>query len=234
MFYFDPLYMLVMAVSLVLSLWATAKVKMAFARYRNVPASKGLTGAEVAEQLLTQAGVNARVGAVAHRSLLGGDGGDLMDHYDPRTREVNLSPSVHKGTSVAAYGIAAHEVGHAIQHAQGYAPLAIRNAIAPAAAFGSNLSYFLIFIGFMMSAFSLVKIGILFFIVVVAFQLITVPVELDASRRAKVLLRETGFIVGDEGKGVAAVLDAAALTYLAAAATALLNLAYLLLRARDR
>ncbi|MBI4212172.1 MAG: zinc metallopeptidase [Deltaproteobacteria bacterium] len=234
MFYFDPLYMVVMLVSLGASLWATAMVKSAFAKYRKIPSTNGLTGREIAERILAQSGVSAAVSTVDRRSFFGGDGGDLTDHYDPRDRTVRLSPQVYGGTSIAAQAIAAHEVGHAIQHARAYTPLTLRNAIAPVAGFGSNISYFLIMIGFVMNTLSLVKLGILFFAIVVAFQLITLPVEFDASRRAKQLLQHMGIIVGNEGKGVAAVLNAAALTYVAAAATALLNLAYLLLRARER
>lgn len=235
MFYMDPLYLFVMFFSLVLSLWATAKVKGAFARYRKVSSESGLTGAEVAQRMLHAAEIHAHVGPVTRRARfgMGGDGGDLSDHYDPRTKSVHLSPHVYTGSSIAAQAIAAHEVGHAIQHAQGYAPLKFRNLITPVAAFGSNISYFLILIGFVMNALSLVKIGILLFGIAVVFQLITVPVELDASRRAKEFLLQSGIIQPTEQKGVAAVLNAAALTYVAAAATALLNLAYLILRARE-
>lgn len=234
-FYFDPLYMVVMLVGLVLSLWASAKVKSAFNRYKQVPAGFGITGAQVAQRILQRAGVNCDIEPVHHRSFFGGDGGDLTDHYDPRSKTVRLSPQVYSGNSLAAYGIAAHEVGHAIQHAQGYTLLQIRNTIVPVANIGSQMSYWFIILGFMMNALSLVKFGIILFGAAVLFQIITVPVEFDASRRAKKYLRELNLVgSNEEAKGVAAVLDAAALTYVAAAATAILNLAYLILRYNGR
>lgn len=235
MFYFDPLYMIVMAIGLAMSVWASAKVKNAFKRYKEVPASFGITGAQVAQRILQRAGVNCEIEPVQQRSFFHNDGGDLSDHYDPRSKTVRLSPQVFSGSSVAAYGIAAHEVGHAIQHAQGYQLLMLRNAIVPIANIGSQMSYWLILIGFMLHTLALAKLGIILFSAAVFFQLITVPVELDASRRAKKYLRELGLTSStEEAKGVAAVLDAAALTYVAAAATALLNLLYLIMRFNDR
>lgn len=234
-YYFDPLYMVVMAIGLAMSVWASAKVKGAFNRYKAVPASFGITGAQVAQRILQRAGVNCDIEPVQQRSFFHNDGGDLSDHYDPRSKTVRLSPQVFSGNSVAAYGIAAHEVGHAIQHAQGYQLLTIRNAIVPIANIGSQMSYWLILLGFMLHTLALAKLGIILFSAAVFFQLITVPVELDASRRAKKYLRELGFTSStEEAKGVAAVLDAAALTYVAAAATALLNLLYLIMRYNDR
>ena len=234
-FYFDPLYMVVMLVGVALSVWASAKVKGAFKRYKEVPASFGITGMQVAQRILQRAGVNCAIEPVQGRSFFGNDGGDLSDHYDPRSKTVRLSPSVYSGNSIAAYGIAAHEVGHAIQHAQGYKLLQIRNAIVPVANIGSQMSYWLIILGFMLHTLALAKLGIILFSAAVFFQIITVPVELDASRRAKKYLRELGLTTSvEESKGVAAVLDAAALTYVAAAATAILNLLYLIMRYNRR
>ncbi|PIR25565.1 MAG: hypothetical protein COX62_04385 [Deltaproteobacteria bacterium CG_4_10_14_0_2_um_filter_43_8] len=232
MFYIDPSYLIVMLVSLALSLFASSKVKSAFKKYKQVPAHGGLTGAEVAKRIMDYAGIRCDLEPTGKKSFFGGDGEGLDDHYDPKTKTVRLSPQVYGARSVAAYGIAAHEVGHAIQHAQGYKLLEFRNTIAPAAQLGSNFSYWLILIGFVLNSLSFIKIGIIFFAVVVVFQLITVPVEFDASKRAKKLLSELGLVHQAEADGVAAVLNAAALTYVAAAATAVLNLIYLILRSR--
>lgn len=232
LFYFDPLHILITLVALGFSLWATAKVKWAFAKYSKLPSAGGLTGAEVARRILEAQGiVDIPVEPTHHRQILGfGGDGILDDHYDPRKKTVRLSPQVFKGTSQAAVAIAAHEVGHAIQHALAYAPFKIRNVIAPVAAFGSSMAYVFILIGFMANAFALLKLGILFFSLAVAFQLITLPVEFDASTRAKRLLAEYGLVSSEDSKGVAKVLNAAALTYVAAAAAALLELLYLLFR----
>ncbi len=231
-FYFDPLHILITLVALGFSLWATAKVKWAFAKYSRLPAASGLTGGEVAKRILEAQGIHeVRLEPTRHHQHLGiGGDGILDDHYDPRTKTVRLSPQVYQGTSQAAVAIAAHEVGHAIQHAKAYAPFKIRNVIAPAAAFGSSMAYVFILIGFMANAFTFLKLGILFFSVAVAFQLVTLPVEIDASARAKKLLAEYGLVSTEDSQGVAKVLNAAALTYVAAAAAALLELLYLLFR----
>lgn len=233
MFYFDPLYMGVMVVGLILSLWATGKVKSSFARYSKLGASSGLTGAQVAQAILDQQGIEDVVVEQTCSHQFFGMGGDgiLDDHYDPRVRKVRLSPQVYQGTSQAAVAIAAHEVGHAIQHTKAYAPFKLRSAIAPAAALGSNMAYFLLMFGFIFHSLGMIRLGILMFAVAVAFQFITLPVEYDASRRAKRLLANYGLISGSDAKGVAGVLDAAALTYVAAAAAALLNLLYFMFRA---
>lgn len=232
MFYFDPLHILITLVALGFSLWATGKVKWAFAKYSRLPAYSGLTGAEVAKRILETQGIHdVSIEPTRHHQILGmGGDGILDDHYDPRVKKVRLSPQIYQGTSQAAVAIAAHEVGHAIQHARAYAPFKIRNVIAPAAAFGSSMAYVFILIGFFMHAFAMVKLGILFFSLAVAFQLITLPVEFDASARAKRLLAEYGLVSSEDSQGVAKVLNAAALTYVAAAAAALLELLYLLYR----
>ncbi len=232
MFYFDPLYMMITLVGLAFSLWATGKVKWAFAKYSKLPAYGGFTGAQIAAKILEAQGiVDVKVEPTRSHQFLGmGGDGILDDHYDPRIKTVRLSPQVYQGTSQAAVAIAAHEVGHAIQHARAYAPFKLRNVIAPAAAFGSNMAYFFLMIGFFMHAMAMVKVGIILFAIAVFFQLVTLPVEFDASRRAKKLLAEYSLISPHDAKGVAGVLDAAALTYVAAAAAALLNLLYFLLR----
>ena len=232
MFYFDPFYMLVTLAALVMSLWATAKVKWAFAKYSKIPASSGLSGAEVATLILERQGItNVSVSPTRGMNFLGMRGdGILDDHYDPMKKAVHLSPAVYQGTSQAAVAIAAHEVGHAIQHARAYGLFQLRSVIAPAAMFGSNAAYFFLMLGFLFHTFSWIKIGILLFAVAVVFQLITVPVEWNASQRAKRLLREYGVVQGADSAGVAKVLNAAALTYVAAAAAALLQLLYFLFR----
>lgn len=233
MFYFDPLYMMVMLVGLGLSLWASGRVKWALAKYSRLPAACGLTGAEVARQILQTQGIHdVDVESVQTRSFLGmGGDGMLMDHYDPRVKKVRLSPQIYSGTSQAAVAVAAHEVGHALQHARGYAPFRLRGAMVPAATLGSNAAYLLLMLGFIMHAMALVKLGILLFSVAVAFQFVTLPVEWDASNRAKRLLTQYALVSPADSKGVAGVLNAAALTYVAAAAAALLNLLYYLFRA---
>lgn len=224
--------MLITLVALGFSLWATAKVKWAFAKYARLPAYSGLTGAEVAQRILEAQGIlDVKIEPTRRSQILGlGGDGILDDHYDPRSKMVHLSPQVFQGTSQASVAIAAHEVGHAIQHAKAYAPFKIRSVIAPAAAFGSSMAYFFILIGFFVHALSMVKLGILFFGLAVFFQFITLPVEIDASARAKKLLAEYGLVSGEDSQGVTQVLNAAALTYVAAAAAALLELLYLLYR----
>ena len=232
MFYFDPLYMVMMLAGLVMSIWATTKVKANFAKYSKIPSSGGLTGAEVARRILQENGIHdVAVEPTRSRQFLGmGGDGIIDDHYDPRTKKVCLSPQVYQGNSQAAIGIAAHEVGHAIQHAVGYSAFKVRSSIAPAAALGSNMAYFFLMFGFIFHSMGMIKVGILMFSIAVAFQFVTLPVEFDASRRAKKLLVEYNLASGSDSVGVAKVLDAAALTYVAAAAAALLNLIYFLIR----
>ncbi|MCB9786862.1 MAG: zinc metallopeptidase [Deltaproteobacteria bacterium] len=220
--FFDPMYMLLLLVTGGLSMFAQLKVKSAFSKWSKVGTRGGRTGAMVARQILEQSGIyDVQVEKV---------GGFLSDHYDPRTRTLRLSPQVYDSTSVAAVGVAAHEVGHAIQHARAYWPLQVRSFLAPAAAFGGNISMFVIMGGALLSMFGLIKIGIALFAVTVAFVLITLPVEFDASNRAKALLPQLGITQGEEGRGVASVLNAAALTYLAAAIAAVGQLLYFLMR----
>jgi len=223
MLVFDYTYMLLMAPALLLAIYAQAKVKSAVSRYGRVRTGTGLTGAGAARRILDAYGLgHVRVEQ---------SGGFLSDHYDPRSRTLRLSPDIYQTPSVAAVGIAAHEAGHALQHASGYALLKLRNAIVPTARFGSWLAFPMIFIGFLFSLKGLATAGFLLFCALVLFQVVTLPLELDASNRAKRLIAEMGIIQGaDEKEGVSKVLNAAAMTYLAATITALVQLLYFAMR----
>jgi uncharacterized protein len=220
MFFWDPTFLIVIPGAL-LALYAQFRVQSAYGRYSQVPIHNGLTGAQVAEEILRRNGL-ARVQVERIDGV-------LSDHYDPRTRVLRLSSGVYDGASVASVGVAAHETGHAIQHAQAYAPLAVRSAIVPVSQFGSWLAWPLFFIGFFFHSGTLMQLGILIFSTAVAFTLVTLPVEFDASGRAMRVLRAEGLVTADELVGVRAVLNAAALTYVAAAAVAILQLLRLLL-----
>ena len=220
--FFDPTMILVL-IGVILSLAASAKVKSTFARYSKVRSMTGMTGAEAAQRLLNSQGIyDVTVRRVP---------GSLSDHYDPRTRTVNLSDDVYSSTSVAAIGVAAHECGHAIQHAVGYAPLNFRSALVPIANFGSQISWPLILIGILIGGFGspIVQLGIILFSLAVLFQLVTLPVEFNASSRAVRLLDSTGILSGNEVDGTRRVLGAAALTYVAAAAGSILQLLRLII-----
>ncbi len=221
--FFDPLYLMLLGPAMLLALWAQFKVKRAYKRYSEVPTARGVTGAEVAREIL-------RANGIADVPIEVADG-FLSDHYDPRSRTLRLSSGVYHGRSVAAAGIAAHEVGHAIQHARAYGPLVLRNTLAPVAMLGSNLAMILLMVGLFLKAMGLVYLGIIAFSAAVVFTLITLPVEFDASRRAKELLPQLGLVTSGERDGVASVLNAAALTYVAAAISAVLQLVYFLIRA---
>ena len=215
--YFDPTYVLVI-LGVIICLAASAKMRSTFNKYSRVRSRTGMTGREAAEYVLRSAGIyDVRVEHV---------GGNLTDHYDPRTKTVNLSQSVFNSSSVAAIGVAAHECGHAIQDNESYVPLRLRTAIVPAANLGSQLSWPLILIGILIGGFGspLVEIGILLFSLAVLFQLVTLPVEYNASARAVKLLDSQGILGGQEVDGTRKVLNAAALTYVAAAATSILQL----------
>ena len=214
---FDPTIGLVL-IGVIISLWAQGRVTSTFNRYSRVRSMTGMTGAEAAKRLLNSQGIyDVTVRPVA---------GNLTDHYDPRTKTVNLSQSVFNSSSVAAIGVAAHECGHAIQDNESYVPLRLRTAIVPAANLGSQLSWPLILIGILIGGFGspLVEIGILLFSLAVLFQLVTLPVEYNASARAVKLLDSQGILGGQEVDGTRKVLNAAALTYVAAAATLILQL----------
>src|SRR4051812_34531754 len=222
-FGFDPLYFVFLAPALLLSAWASWKVQQAYAEARRIGASSGYSGAEAAEAILARSGLAAVRLEVAE--------GYLSDHYDPRQRVLRLSPDVYQGRSLAALGIAAHEAGHALQDATGYPLLKFRNGIVPLAAWGGNLSWILILLGFALSSLNLVLIGIAEFSLAVVFQVVTLPVEYDASRRARQALGTLGLIAPGEEPIVRRVLSAAALTYVAATMTSILTLLYYLVRA---
>lgn len=216
-FGYDSMYFLVL-IAFIFSMVAQAKVSGTFNKFSKVRNRRGLTGAQVAAQMLQNAGIyDVSVQRVA---------GNLTDHYDPRTKTLRLSQSVYDSTSVAALGVAAHETGHAIQHDVGYAPLALRSFFVPLANFGSHLAIPLIIIGFIFGGggSTLVMLGILFFSLSVAFTLITLPVEFNASSRAIRLLVDDGFLDTDEIGGAKKVLSAAAMTYVAAAFAAVAQL----------
>jgi uncharacterized protein len=220
-FLFDPT-MIFMIPGIILTLWAQAKVSSAFNKYSQVSSRSGATGAQVARDILDRAGLG--------RVTVEQTPGQLTDHYDPRAGVLRLSEGVYGSRSIAALGIAAHESGHAIQHAENYSALVLRTAIAPAAATGSQLGIWLFMIGFFISAFShgsfgwLIDVGLILFSVAVVFTLVTLPVEFNASKRAIAILEKGGYLQSDEIPDARKVLDAAALTYVAAAATAVLTL----------
>lgn len=223
MFYFDPLYLVMILPALLLSAWASWATRSRFEKWSRVPARSGATGASVARYVLDQNGLSD-VGIVAVP-------GTLSDHYDPRSRVVRLSEPVYYGHSISSVAVAAHETGHAIQHARRYAPFALRSLSVPLASIGSNLGMIIIFAGFLLSFTKIVWLGILLFGGTVLFQVITLPVELDASSRAKKELDRLGLVGADERPGIASVLNAAAMTYVGAALSALSTLAYYVLRA---
>ncbi len=218
-------YILVVA-AMMIAMFAQSRVQGTYAKYSQVQARSGQTGADVARDILYRAGLDqVKVEMVEGR---------LSDHYDPRARVVRLSREVFAGRSLAAFGIAAHETGHALQHHESYAPLAVRGAILPVVSIGSKMAFPLFLIGMLMSFNPLMNAGILLFSAVVFFQLVTLPVEFNASNRAVELLDSGGYITGDEAGPVKQMLRAAGFTYLAATAVALANLARLLLLRNSR
>jgi uncharacterized protein len=223
MFGIDPLYWMMMAPVFILSLFASFSVKAAYNKYSKVSTASGMTGAEAAREILRRNGLSGV--AVTETQ------GFLSDHYDPAKKVVRLSPQNYRGNSVAAIGVAAHETGHALQHAAAYGPLMLRNTMVPIASIGSSFSWIIIFAGFIMGAMGLVKAGIILFSMVVFFQLVTLPVEFNASARAKQILVAQGFLSSGEIAGVSKVLSAAAMTYVAAAASSIMTLLYFLVRA---
>jgi Zn-dependent membrane protease YugP len=221
--FFDPLYFLFLAPGILLALWAQWRVKSAYWEASQIAPRSGYNGAQAANAMLHTAGVNG----VAVEPV----GGVLSDHYDPGSKVLRLSSDVYAGRSLAAVGIAAHEAGHAIQDATRYPLLVARGLLVPLASFGSNISWLLIVIGFLLASFHLVMAGIIAFGTTVVFQIVNLPVEFDASRRARLALVEGGLVTPDEEREVAKVLNAAALTYVAATLTGILTLLYFLFRA---
>jgi Zn-dependent membrane protease YugP len=220
--WFDPMYLLFLAPGILLALWAQFRVKSAFDEASRIPARSRLSGAEAADAVMHAAGV--------HGVEIEPVEGFLSDHYVPGKKILRLSPPIYQGRSLAALGIAAHESGHAIQDAQRYPLLVMRNALVPIASFGSNASWIILIIGFALSSMMMIKIGIAAFAAVVVFQLINLPVEFDASRRARLALVDGGLIDRDEDVVVKRVLSAAAMTYVAATLTSVLTLLYFLFR----
>lgn len=220
---FDPLYLIFMIPALLLSLFASFRTKSAFNKYSKVRVASGMTGAQAAQRLLDGAGIRD-VKIVPHEGM-------LSDHYNPVTKTLALSEQVFSVPSVAAVGVACHEAGHAIQHAQAYKPLWLRSALVPTANIGSTLGYIVMTLGLFMSSANMVLFGAVLFSAVLLFQIVTLPVEFDASARAKKLASANGIVLAHERDGMDRVLNAAAMTYVAAAISTLLTLLYFLLRA---
>ncbi|WP_054694652.1 zinc metallopeptidase [Syntrophomonas palmitatica] len=214
-------YLMFILPALIISIYAQFKVSSTFKRYSEVRSSRGITGAEAARTILARNGL----GGIGLEAVAG----NLSDHYDPTARTVRLSESVYGSNSIAAIGVAAHEAGHAIQHQQKYGPLELRHAIVPITNFASSASYFILFLGMIIQSANLLLVGIILFSAVVLFHLVTLPVELNASRRAVAQLSEAALITSSEVPMVKKVLGAAAFTYLAAVLAALSNLLYYIL-----
>jgi Zn-dependent membrane protease YugP len=220
--YFDPLYLLLALPGFLLSLWASFRVKSAFKKYSQVRTMRGLTGAQAAQEMLRYAGIGDVTIVRAQ--------GVLSDNYNPFNKTLNLSEPVYDSDSIAAVGVATHEAGHAIQHARAYKPLWLRSTLVPTAKIGSGIGYFIMLIGLYMASTNMVMVGAVLFSAVLLFQIVTLPVEFNATNRAKALVVENGIISPQERPGMDAVLDAAALTYVAAAVSTLLTLFYFLMR----
>lgn len=218
-------YLIFMLPALLLGLWAQFKVKSTFSKYKNINNSRGMTGEEAARMILDKNGLSyVRIERVS---------GELTDHYDPRDNVIRLSSSVYHSTSIGAIGVAAHEAGHAVQHAEEYTPIKLRNAIIPVCNFGSSVGPVMIVIGCLFSGQfgrSLIFLGILLFSMVALFQLVTLPVEFDASSRALSVIRDSGMFADKDYKGAKKVLSAAAMTYVAALITSILQILYYVTR----
>lgn len=229
--FIDPLYLMFMIPPLLFALLASWRTRSAFKKYSRVRTLSGLTGAQAAQRLLASAGIRD-VAVVPHHGM-------LSDHYNPATKKLALSQEVYGTPSVAAVGVACHEAGHAIQHAAGYKPLALRSALVPTANIGSSIGYFVMFGGLVLMMFTgntqfgqqIVLFGAVLFSAVLLFQLVTLPVEFDASNRAKRLAVEHGIVLPQERQGMDRVLNAAAMTYVAAVVSTIGTLLYFLLRA---
>jgi len=215
------LYLLISLPALILGLWAQAKVQGAYNKYSKVPTSNGMTGADVARHILNSNGLtNVEIRQTS---------GMLSDNYDPRNKTLNLSAGVYQSNSIAAAGVAAHESGHAIQHKNSYGPLKIRSLMVPTVQIGSWLGPVLFFIGYIFSNYNLAVLGLIMFILIALFTIVTIPIEIDASKRAKAILVNEGILYTGELEGVNRVLDAAAWTYVAAAAQAISTVLYYML-----
>ncbi|MEJ2580181.1 MAG: zinc metallopeptidase [Acidobacteriota bacterium] len=220
--YLDPMYFLFILPAFIFSLWASWRTKANFKTYSKVPVSSGMSGAEAAERILQSSGIKD-VAISRSRGL-------LSDHYNPANRTLALSDGVFDSRSLAAVGIAAHEAGHAIQHSKGYGPLRLRSMLVPTASIGSNLGYIVMLLGLFLASQNMVMVGAVLFSAVLVFQIVTLPVEFDASNRAKALVVENGIVAAAERRGMDKVLNAAAMTYVAAVASSLTTLLYFLVR----
>jgi Zn-dependent membrane protease YugP len=221
--FFDPLYLVFAIPGLLLALYASFKTKLTFKKYSQIASSTGITGAQAAKRLLKDAGVdNIDIEEVS---------GFLSDHYDPLAKKLRLSPDVYRSNSLAAIGVACHEAGHAIQHKEGYSWVYLRTAMVPATNISTWLSYIVITLGFIMSSSGFILLGAVIFSAAVVFSIVTLPVEWDASHRAKKLMLHAGIVSDREAIAAGNVLDAAFLTYVAAAVSSMLTLAYYLFRA---
>jgi hypothetical protein len=234
--FFEPT-MILLIPALLFAVWAQHKVKSTYAKFSQVNARSGLSGADVARAILRDENIEL----VSEQDDIPSDSvgltaipGELSDHYDPKARMLRLSEGIYHGTSVAALGIAAHEVGHAVQHARMYSPLMMRNVVYPVCNIGSSLAFPLFFVGFIFATPMLMKFAIIMFTLAVFFTLITLPVEFDASARAMRALSSGGYLTEDELKGTKKVLTAAALTYVAAAAMAIIQLVRMVILATHR
>ena len=229
-YYFDRYYWILIVPAMLFAMWAQTKVNSTYNRYNRVYSARGMSAAQVCRQILDENGLfHIRVEHVS---------GKLTDHYDPRTRTLRLSDATYNSTSVAALGVAAHECGHAVQHATGYVPLKLRSSLVPVANFGSSIAWPLIILGFFFNSSTtsvlFINLGILAFSLAVLFQIVTLPVEFDASHRALKILGNTGMLYEDEVRDTRKVLTAAALTYVAGAASAILQLLRILLLTGNR
>ena len=223
MFYFDPMYFLFILPGLLLAMWASYRTQSTFAHYSQIPASSGMTGAQAAARLLQNAGIdNVQIERTD---------GFLSDHYDPVSRKLRLSDEVFSGRSLSSIGVACHEAGHAIQHAQAYGPLTLRSMMVPVVSLASPVSYIVILAGFFMHAPGLIFAGAMIFGAAVLFSIVTLPVEYDASARARKLMESAGIVTSREADAAGKVLNAAFLTYVASAVNSLLVLLYYLYRA---
>ena len=219
-YYFDSTYILIL-IGAIISMIASARVKSTYAKYEKVFSRSGLTGTEAARRILDDAGLrHVRIERIS---------GDLTDHYSPKEQVLRLSDTTYNSRSIAAIGVAAHECGHAIQHAENYAPIAIRNAIVPVVNIGSKLSWPMILLGLLFSFSGLLDLGIIFFSFSLIFQIVTLPVEFNASSRALAILENSGMLYGEENDGAKKVLSAAAMTYVAAVIASLLSLLRLII-----
>ncbi len=226
MFWYDYYYLILVVPAIIISLIAQANVKRAYSSMAKIQNARRITGAEAARRVLAHYGIdNVQIEMTQ---------GKLTDHYDPRVNVIRLSPQVFSGTSIASVGIACHEAGHAAQHAQAYAPIKLRNAVLPVANFGSSAGFAIAILGYFMGLELVVNIGIILFAAVVVFQLITLPVEFNASSRALKVIRETNMLYEEEVPKARKVLTAAALTYVASLLVSIMSLLRLILRTNRR